>query len=79
VLLTTADPVELMAEGFLTPETEMIAAGAVLASECQRDDVNTFASLAGRRRPSAILSESTRGRPERSARYQEFLAPFGLP
>lgn len=79
VLLTTADPVELMAHGFLTPETEMIAAGAVLASEYQRDDVNSFASLAGRRRPSAILSESTRGRPERSARYQEFLAPFGLP
>jgi DNA-binding CsgD family transcriptional regulator len=79
VLLTTADPVELMANGFLTPETEMIAAGAVLASEYQRDDVNTFASLAGRRRPSAILSETTRGRPERSARYQEFLAPFGLP
>jgi DNA-binding CsgD family transcriptional regulator len=68
-----------MANGFLTPETEMVAAGAVLASEYQREDVNTFAVLAGRRRPSAILSESTRGRPERSARYQEFLAPFGLP
>jgi DNA-binding CsgD family transcriptional regulator/GAF domain-containing protein len=79
VLLTTADPVELMAEGFLTPETEMVAAGAVLASEYQREDVNAFATLAARRRPSAILSESTRGRPERSARYREFLAPFGLP
>lgn len=79
VLLTTADPVELLANGFLTPETEMVAAGAVVASEYQRDDVNTFASLAGRRRPSAIMSETTRGRPERSARYTEFLAPFGLP
>lgn len=79
VLLTTADPVELLATGILDPETEMIAAGAVLASEYQREDVNTFASLAGRRRPSAILSETTRGRPERSARYQEFLAPFGVP
>jgi DNA-binding CsgD family transcriptional regulator len=79
VLLTTADPVELLANGFLTPETEMVAAGAVVASEYQRDDVNTFASLAGRRRPSAILSETTRGRPERSARYNDFLAPFGLP
>lgn len=79
VLLTTADPVELLANGFLTPDTEMVAAGAVLASEYQRDDVNPFASLAARRRPVAILSESTRGRPERSARYNEFLAPFGLP
>ena len=79
VLLTTADPVELLANGFLTPETEMVAAGSVLASEYQRDDVNTFASLAGRRRPSAILSETTRGRPERSARFRDFLAPFGLP
>lgn len=79
VLMTTADPVELMANGFLTPETESIAAGAVLASEYRRDDVNSFASLAKRRRPSAILSETTRGRPERSARYNEFLEPFGLP
>jgi hypothetical protein len=79
VLLTTANPVELLAQGFLTPETEAIAAKSVLASEYQRDDVNTFSSLARRRIPSAILSESTRGRPERSARYNDFLAPFGLP
>jgi DNA-binding CsgD family transcriptional regulator len=78
-LMTTADPVELLANGFLTADTEAIAAGAVLASEYQRHDVNSFTSLAKRRRPSAILSESTRGRPERSARYNEFLAPFGLP
>jgi DNA-binding CsgD family transcriptional regulator len=79
VLLTTANPVELLAGGFLTPDTEMIAARAVLASEYQRRDVNTFASLARRRLPSAILSETTRGRPERSARYNDFLAPVGLP
>src|SRR5262249_43448461 len=51
----------------------------VLASEYQRSDVNTFASLARRRQPVAILSETTRGRPERSARYNDFLGPFGLP
>ncbi|MFN8518355.1 MAG: helix-turn-helix transcriptional regulator [Chloroflexota bacterium] len=79
VLMTTADPVELLANGFLTPENEMVAARSVIGSEYQRDDVNTFAALAARRRPSAILSESTRGRPERSARYNDFLAPFGLP
>ena len=79
VLMTTANPVELFANGFMTAENEMVGAGAVLASEYQRDDVNTFASLAKRRLPSAILSETTRGRPERSARYNDFLAPFGLP
>ena len=78
-LMTTANPVELLTNGFLTPDTEMVAAGAVLASEYQRRDVNNFASLAKRRLPSAILSESTRGRPETSARYNDFLAPFGLP
>ena len=79
VLLTTANPVELLANGFLTAETEAMAARSVLASEYQRDDVNTFASLARRRVPAAILSESTRGHPERSARYSDFLAPSGLP
>jgi DNA-binding CsgD family transcriptional regulator len=79
VLLTTANPVELLANGFLTPETEATAARSVLASEYQRNDVNTFASLAKRRLPAGILSESTRGQPERSARYNDFLAPSGLP
>src|SRR4051794_35361021 len=48
-------------------------------SEYVREDVNTLADLAGRRSPVAILSEATRGRPERSARYVEFLAPVGTP
>jgi hypothetical protein len=78
-LPTTANPVELLANGFLTPQTEMAVARSVLASEYQRPDVNTFAALAGRRLPSAILSETTRGRPERSARYNDFLAPVGPP
>jgi DNA-binding CsgD family transcriptional regulator len=78
-LLTTANPMELLSAGFLTPETEAMAAGAVVASEYTREDVNTFASLAGRRSPVAILSETTRGRPERSARYVEYLAPIGTP
>ena len=78
-LLTTANPVELMTGGFLTPETEATAAGAVVTSEYLRDDVNTFADLAGRRSPVAILSETTRGRPERSSRYLEYLAPIGTP
>ena len=78
-LLTTANPVELMTAGFLSPETEAMAAGAVVSSEYVREDVNTFASLAARRIPVGILSETTRGRPERSARYVEYLKPIGTP
>lgn len=79
LLLTTADPVELLDRGYLTPETEPNGARAVLASEYDRDDANAFAVLARRRAPVGLLSESTRGRPERSARYREYLAPIGTP
>ena len=79
LLMTTADPVELLAGGYLTPASEPDAAHSVLASEYDRDDYNSFAALARRRTPVAVLSESTRGRPERSARYREFLAPVGTP
>ncbi len=39
-LLTTANPMELLSAGFITPETEAMAAGAVVASEYVREDVN---------------------------------------
>lgn len=79
LLMTSANPVELIDRGFLTADTEPLAARAVLASEYERDDYNTFATLARRRVPVGILSHATRGRPERSARYREFLAPHGTP
>src|SRR5688572_14456731 len=79
LLMTTADPVELLQHGYLTPETEPDAARVVLSSEYDRDDYNAFATLARRRVPVGLLSESTRGRPERSSRYREFLAPRGTP
>lgn len=79
LLLTTANPEELLHRGFLTAETEPEAARSVLASEYERDDYNTFAALARRRAPAGILSEATRGRPERSARYREFLAERRTP
>jgi hypothetical protein len=44
-LLTTANPVELLAHGFMTPETEAVAARAVLASEYQRSDVNSSTAI----------------------------------
>ena len=79
LLMTTANPVELLERGFISAETEAQAAGSVIASEYARPDVNTFASLAWRHTPSAILSETTRGHPGRSARYNDFLAVVGAP
>ena len=78
-LLTTANPVELMEGGFITPETEGQAAASVVTSEYVRDDVNTLANLASRRTPVGILSETTRGHPERSPRYVDYLKPIGTP
>lgn len=79
LMLTSADPVELMAGGYLTPASEPVAVRAVLSSEYRRDDYNSFAAIAKRRLPVGILGESTRHHPERSARYREFLAPYGTP
>lgn len=78
-LLTTANPEELLAHGYLTLESEPRAAQSVLASEYSRADVNSFASLARRRSPVGLLSQATRGRPERSARFREFLSACGTP
>jgi DNA-binding CsgD family transcriptional regulator len=79
LLLTTANPVELVDNGFLSDRTEPLAARSVIASEYERDDYNTFAAIARRRVPVGILSEATRGHPQRSARYREFLQPSGAP
>jgi hypothetical protein len=73
LLLTTASPEELLQHGFVSAETLPPAAQAFWASEYEREDYNTFGALARRRAPVGILSEATRGRPQRSPRYREFL------
>jgi hypothetical protein len=42
LLLTTANPEELLQHAFLTPDTEPLAAESVIASEYLRPDVNTL-------------------------------------
>ena len=79
LLLTTVNPVELHASGLLDEQTEPHAARTFIASEYERPDYNAFATLARRRAPVGILSEATRGRPERSARYSEWLEGMGTP
>jgi DNA-binding CsgD family transcriptional regulator len=78
-LLTSEAPSELIASGVYTAETAPAAGQAIVNSEYIVDDVNTFAALARRRTTVGILSEATRGRPERSARYRDTLAPSGIP
>jgi hypothetical protein len=79
LLLTTASPEELLQRGFVSAETLPSAAQAFWACEYERGDYNTFAALARRRAPVGILSEATRGRPQRGRRYREFLGPLGMP
>ena len=79
LLLTTVNPEELHAFGFLDEQSESHAARTFIASEYERPDYNAFATLARRRVPVGILSEATRGRPERSARYAEWLSGMGTP
>jgi DNA-binding CsgD family transcriptional regulator len=78
-LMTSDAPYELISSGVFTPETASAAGERIVASEYFVDDVNTFADLASRRVPVGILSRVTGGRPERSTRYRELLAPAGIP
>jgi DNA-binding CsgD family transcriptional regulator len=79
-LLITSDlPGDLEANGVLPDDLADVARQLIVSSEYVVDDVNTFAELARRRRPVGVLSEATRGRPERSPRYRELHLPSGNP
>jgi DNA-binding CsgD family transcriptional regulator len=78
-LMTSDAPQELISEGVFTPQAAADAGAGIVASEYFVTDVNTFASLAARRAPVGILSQATKGRPERSARYRDVLEPAGIP
>ena len=78
-LLTGDVSADLVEAGVFTAETVYAAGEAVVSGEYRGDDVNTFAGLAAKRVPVGILSEVTRGLPERSGRYRGVLAPAGIP
>jgi DNA-binding CsgD family transcriptional regulator len=78
-LITSDAREELVSSGVYTPDTIQAASAAIVASEYFVSDVNTFAGLAARRVPVGILSQATKGRPERSARYNAVLAPSDIP
>jgi hypothetical protein len=72
----TADPASLLITSHFT---NLSGEGFpwICANEYPDDDVNKFASLAGRRRPVGVLSRATRGRPERSARFRKIYETSG--
>jgi DNA-binding CsgD family transcriptional regulator len=78
-LLTSDSPTELIRRGVLTLETAAAAGQGIIASEYFAQDVNTFASLARKRLPVRTLTQAAGGRVERSLRYQQVLAPAGIP
>ena len=78
-LITGDAPDELITARVFTEETIADAGARLIASEYFVPDVNTFSGLASRRVSVGILSQVTKGRPERSTRYRELLAPAGIP
>jgi DNA-binding CsgD family transcriptional regulator len=78
-LLTSDEPRELIDRGILDLEEAAAAGEVIVHSEYLGEDPNSFAELAARRVPVGILAQTTRGRPERSARYRELLEPAGIP
>jgi DNA-binding CsgD family transcriptional regulator len=78
-LMTSDAPDELVSSGLIGAGEVGAAGAAIIASEYLVEDVNTFAGLARRRVPVATLEQATGGRPERSARFRELLAPAGIP
>jgi DNA-binding CsgD family transcriptional regulator len=79
LLMTSDAPEELIGAGIYTVETAPAAGETLVMREYMGDGINTFAGLARRRTSVGILSEITRGNPERSARYRDLLAPSGIP
>jgi hypothetical protein len=55
LLMTSDEPEELIGIGLLTPETAPAAGQLIVAGEYMGDGINTFAGLARRRVPVAIL------------------------
>ena len=77
--MTSDAPAELIERGVFTAESAPAAGELMVRSEYLIEDFNTFAALAGKRVPVGSLEQATRGRPERSTRYRELLAPAGIP
>jgi hypothetical protein len=75
----TVDPATMMltshiAHGSVRPEDVPLLG----RNEFLEDDVNKFAVLAGRPKPSGVLTDATGGDPSRSRRFETILVPNGI-
>jgi DNA-binding CsgD family transcriptional regulator len=75
----SVDPRTLAQTSVVTWGVDRRGAPAIYRNEYEQPDVAKHADLAASRHPVRVLSQATKGRPERSARYRELLAPWGLP
>ena len=74
----TSDPTTGLSTAIRGEQVDPDVQRRLIEHERSTPDVNTFASLAGRRSPIARLSAATRGQLAASARHRDLYAPLGL-
>lgn len=74
----TADPATLLFTSSVVEDIPEHATPAFVVNEFLQDDVNKWVQLARASRPANGLYLATRGKPDRSPRYREILAPLGF-
>lgn len=74
----TADPATLLFTSSVVEDIPEHATPAFAVNEVLQDDVNTWVQFARASRPANELYLATRGKPDRSPRYLEILAPLGF-
>jgi DNA-binding CsgD family transcriptional regulator len=75
---TAVDPRTLLSTGALTEDGVEAIHSRLFESEYLSEDYNKYEVLATTKPYMAVLSDSTEGRPELSARYRETLEPAGF-
>jgi DNA-binding CsgD family transcriptional regulator len=74
----TVDPRTLAQTSVVTCGVDRRGAPLIYRNEYEQLDVAKHADLAASRHPVRVLSQATKGDKERSQRYRELLAPWGL-
>ena len=74
----TSDPTTGLSTAIRGEQVDPDVQRRLIEHERSTLDINTFASLAGRRSPVARLSAATRGQPAASPRHRDLYAPLGL-
>src|SRR3954463_5965780 len=75
----SVDPRTLAQTSVATWGVDRRGAPLIYRNEYEQPDVAKHADGAGSRHPVRVLSQVTKGQPERSIRYRELLEPWGIP